>query len=496
MSLTADRTTVVASFAPATNREAVEAAGSVPGAAPAVEVRLDALQEPPALPAIREAFAGKLLLATLRSSREGGAFTGAEEARVALLAEALRSGFDLVDVEVASPGGQGLHGFPEERCVASFHDPSGMPRDLAAIARDLAATGAAFRKLVVTAASSADALGVLTLQRESTDGRLSVFAMGEAGIATRVLGPYLGARISFGSFVPGRATAAGQPSVLDLSEVFGIGRVRPVDGLLALFGGLVSHSFSPALHNCWLESVGSTLLYVPFALRSLVRELGPLAAGLADLGLPLSGASVTIPFKEEAARIALFGEGSVANTLLRDGEAFRAENTDQPALRELLPQASPGAVALVLGAGGTARNAAEALLFRGYEVEVLARSPERAAELAEEVGARAVTAPRAGGAYAVLVNATPLGLGPSDALPLPDGALSEGVLVVDAPYRPGGTELVRRARLRGAATVDGFTLLAAQAARQAALFAKRPCSARGLVERLPARLRRDFEVTS
>ena len=65
---------------------------------------------------------------------------------------------------------------------------------------------------------------------------------------------------------------------------------------------------------------------------------------------------------------------------------------------------------------------------------------------------------------------------------------------MDAPYRPGGTELVRRARLRGAQTVDGFTILAAQAARQATLFTNRPCSARDLVERLPARLRREFEV--
>lgn len=496
MSLTAERTTVVGSFAPATNREAVEAAASVPASAPAVEVRLDALSEPPALPALRDAFSGKLLLATLRSAREGGAFAGGEEARVSLLAEALRAGFDLVDVELSSPGGRGLHGFPPDRCVASFHDPSGVPRDLAGIARELAATGAAFRKLVVTAGSSADALAVLTLQRESTDGRLSAFAMGEPGIATRVLSPYLGAPIAFGSFVPGRATAPGQLSVLDLSEVYGIGRRRPVDGLLALFGGLVSHSFSPALHNGWLESAGSALLYVPFALRSLVRELGPLASGLWDLGLPLSGASVTIPFKEEATLVALFGEGSVANTLLREGEAFRAANTDQPALRGLLPAASPGAAALVLGAGGTARNAVEALLFRGYEVDVLARNPERAAELAAEAGARAVAAPRAAGAYAVVVNATPLGLRPGDALPLPDGFLSEGLLVVDAPYRPGGTELVRRARLRGASTVDGFALLAAQAALQATLFTNRPCSARDLVERLPARLRRDFEVTT
>lgn len=494
MSLSAERTSIFGSFAPATNREAVEAVRWVPDGIRSVEVRLDALTEPPAFPAIRDAFTGKSLLATLRSAREGGSFSGREEVRVRLLGEALRAGFDLVDVEICAPGGRGLLGFPAERCVASFHDPSGMPRDLSRIARELSGTGAAFRKLVVTASTSADALAVLKVQSESPDGRFAAFAMGEAGIPTRVLSPYLGASISFGSFVPGRSTAAGQLSALDLDEVYAVGRRRPVDGLLALFGGLVSHSYSPALHNPWLEALGSSLLYVPFALRSLVRELGPLAAGLEALGLPLSGASVTIPFKEEAAAAALFGDRSVANTLLREGEAFRSANTDQPALRDLIPQAVAGEAALVLGAGGTARNAAEALLFRGYDVEILARSPERASELAVDLGVRSVLEPRKAGGYAVVVNATPLGLTHGDPLPLPEDRLGEGVLVVDAPYRPGGTELVRRARLRGAATLDGFTILAAQAARQAALFTNRPCSARDLVERLPGRLRREFEV--
>ena len=66
------------------------------------------------------------------------------------------------------------------------------------------------------------------------------------------------------------------------------------------------------------------------------------------------------------------------------------------------------------------------------------------------------------------------------------------MLVVDAPYRAGGTELVRAARAAGARVVDGQTLLLLQAAGQATLFSGRETSPRELLSRLAPRLRRLF----
>ena len=101
MDLTAEKTLLVASVAPATNAEAFaaaeEAATLPPGAA--VELRLDAMTEAPAFTALRAAFAGRTLIATVRSKPEGGAFRGTEDEERDFLEGALSAGFDFADVE-------------------------------------------------------------------------------------------------------------------------------------------------------------------------------------------------------------------------------------------------------------------------------------------------------------------------------------------------------------------------------------------------------------
>ena len=138
------------------------------------------------------------------------------------------------------------------------------------------------------------------------------------------------------------------------------------------------------------------------------RALG--AAGFA-------GANVTIPHKQAA--LALADRASeaaraigAANTLTFGADGtIAAENTDAPGLIAALGQltglpARPSV--LVLGAGGSARAAVWALREAGArEVSVWNRTPERATELARELGARAVAAPAPA---ELLVNCTSVGL--------------------------------------------------------------------------------------
>jgi shikimate 5-dehydrogenase len=320
--------------------------------------------------------------------------------------------------------------------------------------------------------------------------------MGEAGLVTRVLSPYVGAGLSFGAALPGEATAPGQLLAADLLDVYAVGRSRRVDLLFALLGSRVSHSFSPAIHNAAFEALSMPALYVPVALGSLREELPRLREALTGFGLPLRGASVTIPFKEEASALAGGTAGSVVNTLLFGADGTSSgTNTDRVALLGAIPAAPDSGVALVLGAGGMAHTAVEALVDRGWAVDVTARNPARAAALASACGARAVANPAASGLpYGVVVNATPLGLDAADALPCDAALLAPGVLALDAPYRPEGTAFSREAGRRGARLVDGFALLLSQAAGQSALFTGRPADAATLAARLPARIRSLFEV--
>jgi shikimate dehydrogenase len=182
------------------------------------------------------------------------------------------------------------------------------------------------------------------------------------------------------------------------------------------------------------------------------------------------GVNVTIPHKEAA--LALADRASpaaraigAANTLTFEGGAILADNTDAPglleALRERLDPA--GRSALVLGAGGAARAAVWALAGAGARVEVWNRTPERAAALAAELGARHVEAP---GRADIVVNATSVGLRPNidpfKAIPLKADTFEAGSCVIDMVYGPGETRLLEAARSRGARVIDGLEILVAQ----------------------------------
>ena len=504
MDLTAEKTLLVASSAPASNAEALEAArdaASLP-AGVALELRLDAMREAPALAALRAAFAGRTLIATVRSRDEGGAFRGTDDEERDFLDGALAAGFDFVDVEFRRDGGPRFAAIPLSKKISSLHDTEGVPADLSALVTRMLSSGARYVKLVATANDSSDVLRLLELQAANPGGRLAAFGMGEAGIATRVLSPYLGAALSFGALDPLRTTAPGQVGARDLADVYGIGRPRRVRRVFALLGDRVSHSLSPAIHNANFEALGQDALYVPFALRSLGSELPELVAGLDALGLPLVAASVTIPFKEEAAHLAE-SEEKAANTLVRVSgpgapARFRSTNTDRAAFEQVIPQARSTEKgegrALVFGAGGTARVAVDVLRMRGYEVFVVNRGEERGEQLARATGAIFLSkkSPTAWPEPSVVVNATALGLRSGDPLPCDPHLLRPGVLVIDAPYRPEGTDLVRAAFMAGAAVVDGQTLLLLQAAGQAARFTGVEVRPADLLDRLAPRIRANF----
>ena len=244
---------------------------------------------------------------------------------------------------------------------------------------------------------------------------------------------------------------------------------------LGVLGWPVANSRSPAMQNAALRAVGLTdwryqrLPVPPEVLPETVAALPP--AGF-------RGANVTIPHKEAA--LALADHASerarrigAANTLVFHADGgVHADNTDAPALVEALPIAPAGRTALVLGAGGSARAAVWALLDAGAaEVRVWNRTRERAERLCAEIGGTAV-----GGAEGadLLVHCTSSGLmapeATFDQLPIVADDLSRFQCVVDFVYGARSTALVRAARARSIAVVDGLELLVGQGALSFTLF--------------------------
>lgn len=421
-----------------------------------VELRLDGVTDVD----VAGALADRRLpvVVTCRAGWEGGRFDGAEETRLALLAQAIDLGAEFVDVEWRAKR-DGLGQSPRTRLILSHHDFSGCPEDLASRADAMrrAAPGA-----IVKVAVAVSSLGdVMRLRRDTDVGDRLVIGMGTPGEVTRICPWLFGAEWTFaGDAAPGQISAA------TLSQQYRVRDASASTTLYAITGAPLAHSASPAMHNAAFGALGIDAVYVPMATTD-AREF---LACAEQLGV--KGVSVTAPLKtawvscgvelDEIARMA-----GAANTLTRSAQGWDATNFDLAGFIAPLAErvvTLHDADCVVLGAGGAARAAGLALKSIGARVSLCARRPERARVLAAELGVEATPWPPAPG-WNLLVNATPVGTWPNDESPVPR-ELVQGGRVYDLVYHPRDTRLLRWARERGLPTIDGLEMLVAQARRQ------------------------------
>jgi shikimate dehydrogenase len=135
----------------------------------------------------------------------------------------------------------------------------------------------------------------------------------------------------------------------------------------------------------------------------------------------------------------------------------------------------------VLGAGGAARGIVYALKASGIgAIRIVNRTPARASGLAREFAPQAKACawsdlPALLEDTDLLVNTTSLGMGEGSAPVIDLAALPRDAVVADVVYVPLETPLLRAARLRGLATVDGLGMLLHQAVPGfARWFGKKP----------------------
>lgn len=250
----------------------------------------------------------------------------------------------------------------------------------------------------------------------------------------------------------------------------------------AVIGSPVSHSLSPAIHRASFASLGVDWTYDAVECRA--EEVGGFLAAAPGEGF--GGLSVTMPLKE--AVIAHLHEVDDDAALLRavncitvlDDGRLRGSNTDGRGCCDALAAVAGVDVAssrvVLLGAGGTARAVALALVTAGAEVSVVNRSDANARALVAAVtsypaatGTARVGSPEDVNGADVLVNATSVGMNTSE-LPLDPALLHPGLTVLDAVYSPLRTALLEEAAKRGAATVDGLWMLIHQARHQQQLW--------------------------
>lgn len=262
----------------------------------------------------------------------------------------------------------------------------------------------------------------------------------------------------------------------------------PGKALVGLIGAGIQRSLTPAMHE---QEAGHHGLRLHYQLIDLDR------AGVGAEALPtlieaarimgFDGLNITYPCKQ--AVIPLLDELSdeartmgAVNTVVCRGGRLVGHNTDGSgwveAFRSRLPGADLSRV-LLLGAGGAGAAIAHAALRMGVQhLVVYDREPARAEALAQALqaahgagraSAQADVATAIEGA-AGLIHATPTGMDKLPGLPLPESLLHPGLWVADVVYFPLDTALLKAARERGCATVDGGGMAVGQALGAFRLF--------------------------
>jgi len=259
---------------------------------------------------------------------------------------------------------------------------------------------------------------------------------------------------------------------------------------LGVFGDPVAHSLSPQMQNAALRACEIDLQYARFHVRA--NELR--SALLFLRRLDFVGINLTVPHKvaaftqiDEADESAT--RSGAVNTIRLHDEKLIGSNTDgEGFLRAIRTEFSidlRDLRVMIIGAGGgTGRAIAWQCALENCERLVLVnRTLEKANALVEQLRPF-FSGPRVLGPAArieavawdestmrvqladidLIVNATPLGMNPSDPSPVPARLLAPHHIVFDCVYGSSETALLRAAEEAGARGANGLSMLLYQGA--------------------------------
>jgi shikimate dehydrogenase len=259
---------------------------------------------------------------------------------------------------------------------------------------------------------------------------------------------------------------------------------------LGVLGDPVAHSLSPQMQNAALRACKIDMQYARFHIRA-----NELRSALRSLrALDFVGVNLTVPHKiaafaqidraEESASRA----GAVNTIRIRDRKLLGSNTDGEGFLRAIRTEFSVDVRdlrVLILGAGGGTGHAIawQCALENCERLVLVNRAYEKAQALAERLRPF-FAGPRVLGPAArleataweeaalraqlsdvdLIVNATPLGMSPSNPSPIPARLLAPHHMVFDCVYGPSKTSLLRAADEAGARGANGLSMLLHQGA--------------------------------
>jgi shikimate dehydrogenase len=251
-----------------------------------------------------------------------------------------------------------------------------------------------------------------------------------------------------------------------------------IDGatrLLVIIGDPIAQVRSPIACNALLQEAGRNAVLVPW--HAYPAAFDTVMAGLMQTQ-NLDGIVVTYPFKQRALALVdhvgrMAACGGAANALRREPDgSWTGEMFDGLGLVRAVAdtgQSIAGRRVKLLGAGGAGSAIAYAVAEAGAAaLSIYDTNKDRSAALAEGLAREYpkcpldVGSPDLGPAD-LLINATPVGLGDDDGLPVPLPTLTAATTVFDIVPRATGTRLLALARSLGCPHMAGAAMVEGQA---------------------------------
>jgi shikimate dehydrogenase len=263
---------------------------------------------------------------------------------------------------------------------------------------------------------------------------------------------------------------------------------------LAVIGHPIAHSLSPVMHNAALAALAKSrpefakwryfkFDIAPEQLETAIDLFGENKFHGLNLTVPHKTIVMGLPAFKVAPQQQFLREMGAANTLKRKDHGWYGYNTDGFGLKNALAHdlgiKLENQHVVLLGAGGAARAGAMMCVGIGASLWIGNRTKINRDTLIKELkksmsykahenvslaGFDLVNPPPALSAGAIVINATSLGLKPSDESPLDLEKIPRPAAVFDMIYRPAQTRLLKQAAEMGIPHANGLSMLVYQGA--------------------------------
>jgi 3-dehydroquinate dehydratase/shikimate dehydrogenase len=347
---------------------------------------------------------------------------------------------------------------PSGKIIVSYHNFEETP-DLEDVLKTLqeAHPQAHFYKIATMARSTLDSFRMMEFLQKHP--KMIGLCMGELGTVTRICAPIFDVPLMYAPLVEEDKNAPGQLLVDQLQEIYHFKLLNQETKIFGLIGDPVHRSIGHLFHNDFFRTHSRNAVYVKMVVKP--EELAQFFGSIKKL--PFAGLSVTAPLKEAVLPFIDVIDpkakaiGAVNTLAFRKGKIY-GSNTDGDAALDVLGDVQNKTL-VVLGAGGAAKAIIYTAIKRGCHVVIVNRTPEKAEELAHQMGC--AWSPKVP-PYDILVNTT------SSSMPIDAQDILPGKTVMDiAVYE---TEFFKEAQRKGCFVLNGFPMFFQQALAQQAIW--------------------------